>query len=178
MVQLGIEPFIMGTERIQNLPDDAIAFVVVQRLFRGHASRNANRQDDITHVLARCPTHDAPHRLHNINLALAGMHEQDGIQGRNVHAFGKATGVRQNAANVVAMGFFQPFEMQAAFLGSHRAVNVVQFAFQRLDIAQRLPTFIGGQIFTDNSGELAADQLGRSDILAERQGPLHRLRIG
>jgi hypothetical protein len=34
-----VEPFVVRTQGIQNLPDDAVAFVVVQCLFRRHALR-------------------------------------------------------------------------------------------------------------------------------------------
>lgn len=107
----------MGTERVQNLPHDTIAFVVVQRLFGRDASRDADGQDDVAHVLSRCATHDAPDRLHHVDLRFARMHEQDCVERRNIHAFGQATGIGEDAASVIAVFLFQPVQQAVAGLG-------------------------------------------------------------
>lgn len=103
LVDGGVEALVMGAERVENLPDDAVALVVVERFLGRHASRDADGQDDIAHALALGAAHDSPHGLHNIDLALARMHEQDRIQGGDIDSLGQASGVREDAGDLVAV---------------------------------------------------------------------------
>ena len=54
--------------------------------------------DDVTQTLARGPAHDAPDCLHDVDLAVARVHEGDRVERRDVDAFGEQTHVRDDVA--------------------------------------------------------------------------------
>ena len=82
----------MGAERIQDLPNDAVLLVVAECHIGGNARWHADRKDDVTHPFARRLTHHPAHCLHDVDLAIARMQEQDCVEGRHVDALGQASG--------------------------------------------------------------------------------------
>ena len=126
-VDLRIQPVVVRTQGPQDAPDHAIAFVVVQRLFRFHARRNKNRQDNVAVFLALCLPHRPSHRLHDVHVALARIHEQDGVQRRHVDTLGQASRIRENAASTRRFAL-QPFDPGLAVQGVMLPVHMLRFA--------------------------------------------------
>lgn len=118
----------MCPQRIQDLPDDLVFLVVVQRLLRLDTRRHANRQDDVAHFLAFGAAHDASHGLHHVDLGLARMQEQDRVERRYVHTLRKAARIRQNAAGAILAGRgLQPGDGFLASSVAESAVHMTQF---------------------------------------------------
>ena len=80
-------------------------------------------QDDVSELLAGRLAHDAADRLHDFDLALARVHEEDAVKRRHVDAFGEAAGVGEDAGLVVGR-LVQEGESIGAAGGVERAVDV------------------------------------------------------
>ena len=63
-----------------------------------------DRDDDVAEPLARRLAHHAPHGLHHIDLAVAGIKESDRIERRHVHTFREQLDVADYPAFAVAVG--------------------------------------------------------------------------
>ena len=100
----------MGAQGIEDLPDNFVTLVVIQRVFGFGIRRDGNGQDDIAQFLTLGPAHDAPNRLHHVDLAFARVHEHDGVQCGHVHAFRQYPGIGQNAASVFACICLEPVQ--------------------------------------------------------------------
>jgi hypothetical protein len=61
----------MRPQCLENLPNDPIDFVVVERFVRLHACRNDHGQHHIAARLAGHIAHDAADRLHYIHLGIS-----------------------------------------------------------------------------------------------------------
>ncbi|MBS4010251.1 MAG: hypothetical protein KGZ72_05790, partial [Roseovarius sp.] len=61
----------MRAQGVQDLPDNTVAFIVIERLFRRHPGGHPDGQNHIAHLLAFSPAHDAANGLHHVDLALA-----------------------------------------------------------------------------------------------------------
>ena len=120
----------MGAQRVQYLPDHLVFLVVIQRLVGRHARRNAYRQDDITHAFVGRLAHHPADCLHHVDLAVARVQEQDGIQRRHIHAFCQAACIAQDTADLSAGGFFQPIKTLAPGAGFVRPVHMFHFTSQ------------------------------------------------
>ena len=70
-VDRGAEPVIVRTQCVEYRPDYGKTLVVVERFFRRDISGDEHRNDDITELLARRSTHDAPNGLHHVDLGVA-----------------------------------------------------------------------------------------------------------
>ena len=173
LVDHGVQPLVVSTERVQNLPNYLVLLVVGQRHVRRHVRRDPDRQDDVAHALAGRPAHHPPDRLHDVDLAVARVQEHDGVEGRHVHALGKAARVAEDAADVDVVILLQPVETAFALPRLVGAVHVPDLA---VELAQR-PVAVFRQEFRNHVAELVPDQLGGLDAPAERQGAVHGPRV-
>ena len=85
LIDGGVETLIVGSQRVQNLPDNPIPFVVVQGLFGRDVGRHPNGQNHIAQVFALCLPHHPPNRLHHLDLAFARVQKHDAVKGRHIH---------------------------------------------------------------------------------------------
>ena len=73
LVYLRGEALVVGTQRLQHLPDDLVRLVVAQRLLGRDPGRHRHRQDHVAVVLAGGEPHHATDRLHDIDNAPARL---------------------------------------------------------------------------------------------------------
>jgi len=182
LVDHGVEPVVVGAQRLQHLPDDLETLVVAQSLLGRDPGRDDDGQDDVAEVLAGGLAHDPPDRLDDVDLGAAGGQEHDRVEGGDVDAFGEAARVGQHPAYVLAGGgaFLEPLEQVAALEGVHRPVDVpdldAQLAFRSDDsvTGHSIAVVHGGTEPVDDAGEGDGGGLGRLDVLGKRHGPAHR----
>ena len=77
----------MCAESLQHIPHNTVLLVIGKGHFRLHASRNTNRQDDVTVLFALALAHNTTHGLDNIYNRLTRVKEHHRVQCRNIHAF-------------------------------------------------------------------------------------------
>ena len=120
----------MGTQGVEHLPNHAVVFVFVQRVFGFYACGNHHGQNHIALFFALCAAHDTADRLHYVHLRIARGKKQHGIQRRHVHALGQAAHVGENAAGVFRQPFrcFEPLQFGFFFACVHAAVHVFGLA--------------------------------------------------
>lgn len=73
-----------------------------------------HRHDDAADLVRVLP-HDAPDSLGDVNLAVAGVEEDDGVQCGHVHTLGEQAYVGHDPAFAVLGGVVQAFQLPAAF---------------------------------------------------------------
>ena len=83
-----------------------------------------DRDDDVAEALARSLPHDAPDGLDNIDLAVAGVEERDGIELRHVHAFGEELDVADYPALALAAGMGESPKLHITPKGARRRIEV------------------------------------------------------
>ena len=172
-VDLGVEPVVVRTQRAQDVPDHAEAFVVVQRRGGVDARRHRDGQDDVAVLLAGRLAHGAAHGLDDVHLRAPGAHEQHRVQRRHVDALGQAARVREDAARAPgaapgAAPTLQPLDPGLAVEGVMLAVDVPRGA------TERAPAF-GLRQQVDGVGDdvvpMRFQALRRGDGVGERDGP-------
>ncbi|MDR9012459.1 hypothetical protein FEP72_06292 [Burkholderia multivorans] len=171
--ELLVQPVIVGTQSVEHLPDHAVLLVVIKcRLGRGVLA-DADGQNHIAVLLAasRVFAHHATDRLHHVHHGIAGVQENGSVQRRDIHAFGEAAGIGQDAAYPLFLAdvVLEPGELLVALDHVHGAIDV--FGLQRGEIVD-LVAEVGG-----NALELGGQQFGVLDRLREGDGSAHRLRI-
>ena len=74
--------------------------------------RHDDGDDHIAIILARRLAHDAADGLDDIDLAVAGREEENRVQGRHVHALGKAADIGKDMADIrVGRNVLEPREL-------------------------------------------------------------------
>ena len=171
---------------MQDLPDDAVRVVVVERLVRLDAGRDDDGQHDVAALLAGRVAHDAADGLHDVDLRVARSEEEDGVERGDVDALGEAADVGEDAAGVWARLGLEPADLLVLLRRVHAAVDVLGLAPERrrrLALLRRRALLVR----VDDGLEHRRDVL-RADLvdlrahlllddLAERDGALHRLRV-
>ncbi len=161
----------MGAQGVQDLPDNAIPLVVVQRLVGINTGWNAHWQNHVSLFLVGCLAHDPANRLHDINLAVARMQEHDGVERRHIDTFGQAAGVAEDTADILAGVLLQPVETLPPFSRVVCAVHMPDLAGCAL-----LPAFIACPLeLVYDLFKLVANEFGAFDAAAESKCPAHRL---
>ena len=101
LVDLGFKAVIVSTDGVDDLPDGLVRAVAYGFLGRSLGGLG-DGQDDVAELLALGPAHHPAHRLYHVNVRLAGVQEQDGVQGWHINALGKAAGVGVDAKQTPA----------------------------------------------------------------------------
>ena len=112
--------------------------------------------------------------MHDVHLALAFGHEQHGVEGRHIDAFGETAGVREDAALAVGRSL-EPLDLGLALEGVVLAVHMLRFATERcraLSVGQEL----GGLI--DDALPVLLQALGGADGVRECNGAPQGVRLG
>lgn len=125
----------MGAQRLKDLPDDLEALIIGQGLLRRHPGGHGDGQNDVAVVLTRCQAHHPADGLDDIDHRVTGLEEEHGVQARDVHAFGQAAGVGQDAGTARAGILPEPVQQPVTFQGVERAVNVLDLAAQYVLVA-------------------------------------------
>ena len=102
LVDHGIEAVVVGAQGLEDLPDDFVNLVVVEGFVRLHARGDDDGQDDVAAFFlpSGAFAHDAADGLDDIDLGIARSEEEHGIERRDIHAFGEAADVAEDAAGV------------------------------------------------------------------------------
>ena len=137
LVDDGVESVIVSAKGLEYLPDNFVLLVIGQGFFWGHVGRDAYGEDDIAEVLPLRLAHDAADGLYDIHYRIAGVQKHDGIKGGDVHAFRKAAGIAEDAANVPisARVFLEPLEQAVPMERVHRAVHMPDFAAEEIIVS-------------------------------------------
>ena len=170
LVDLGVQPVVVGTQRPQHAPHNGESHVVVQRLHRVHALRDGHWQHDVAVLLALGLAHGAAHGLHDVHVRAARAHEQHGVERRHVDAFGEAAGIGKDAAGVVLFAL-QPFDAGLAVQRMVLSVHVLRFR------AQRSPLLLLRQLLNRTRHHVVPvldEALGGQDGVGEGNRPLER----
>ena len=96
-----VEAVVVRPERVQNLPDNLEAFVVVERLFRLFSGRDEHRNDDVAVLFAGSGAHHASDALHHIDFGVPRRKEQHRVETRDIYPFGEAADIAHDAAIAV-----------------------------------------------------------------------------
>ena len=187
LVDHGVEPVVVGTQRLEHLPDDLEAFVVAQRLLRRDPGGDDDGQDDVSHLLHpnRVLAHHPADGLDDVDLGPTWGEEHDGVERRDVNALGEAAGVGEHPAHVVVLGgtVLEPLQEVAALEGVHRPVDVLDLdaeaalrlvGFRTLRVAVVGGVLDAGTQPVDDPGEGDLGRFGGLDVLGERDRPPHR----
>ena len=125
LVDGAVKAFVMGPQCVQDLPDDAVALIVLERDLGLHPRGHADRKDDVTHLLALGTTHDAPDGLDHVDQGFAWVKEHDCVEGRHVDAFGQAAGIGEDARGIALGIGFEPVQKLVAGLGVEGAIDML-----------------------------------------------------
>ena len=132
LLDLRLEPFVVGPECTEDFPDDLVFSVVVQCLLGGAIGGHRDRQDDVPVLLGIGFAHHPADGLHHVNLTVPRVEEDHRVEGGNIDPLAQATHIGEDATHVVArVGIcFQPVEQVVALQHIHRAVNMFRLQAQ------------------------------------------------
>ena len=139
LVDFGIEPVVVRTQRAQHAPDNGEPLVVVKGRGRIDARRHGDRQHDVAVLLARRLAHCATDGLHDVDLRVSRAHEQHGVERGHVDTLGQAARVRENAAGVVR-AVLQPLDPGPPIECVMLSIDMARFAQERtrpIDLRQK-----------------------------------------
>ncbi len=102
----------------------------VERTRREVERRHGDRQDDVAVPLTRRLAHDTPDGLHDLDRAVARVHEQHRVERRDVDALRQAARVREDTAGSLR-GTFQPLDPGLAVERVMLAVDMARLAAER-----------------------------------------------
>ena len=83
-----VETFVVGPQRVEDLPHHFEPNVVGERFRRLDPSRDSDGQDDVAVFLIGRQTHDPANRLHDVDNGVTGLQEQHRVQSGDVNPFG------------------------------------------------------------------------------------------
>lgn len=165
----------MRAKCLEDLPNDLVLLIVREGLFGLHVGGHADGKDHVAVLLAAQSAHDPADRLDNIDLAVPGVQEQDGVEGGNVDAFGEAPSIRQDPAGVGAGVVLEPVEFLVALQDVECAVDVSGFAAQHRLVAVEHAVVV--DVLVDDLCEQVGEPLRVLDRPGERDGTLHRFGV-
>ena len=173
-VHRALEPLVVASQRLQDLPDDLERLGVVERLLGRVAGGHHDGQDDVAVVLAGEAAHHAAHRLHDLDARLLGLQEHDGVEVGHVDALGKAADVGEDVAALVG-SVGQPGELLLAVGHVHGAVYVADLALEAGDLVALLA--LVADVGLHRALEVLGDPLRLGDGGAEGHGILERVAL-
>src|SRR5699024_1901066 len=110
-------------KRVENLPDNSEARVIIERLRRTHTRGYRNGKNDVAIVLALGLTHDATDRLNNIHHRIARVEEDNGIEAWDIDTLRQTTSIGENAGFLGGHVRFQPRNTRRTCKSIHRAIH-------------------------------------------------------
>ena len=164
LVDLGIEPVVVGAKRAEHAPHGGEALVVVERGGWFYPRGHSDWEDDVAIFLAFGFPHCAADGLDDVDLAVPGAHEEHGVERRDVDAFGEATRVRENAASAPGRAL-QPLDLG---LSVERVVLPVDMAGLTTESRGLLPCGQQGDSLAHDAVPVRLEPLGGVDGVGER----------
>ena len=125
------ESVVVGSNRLKRLPNDLVAFVVVERFRRVDVFGDDYRNKDVTKFFARRAAHYAPNRLNHVDLRSARGEEKRGVKIGHVDAFRQTADVRKNAAKILIGVVAQPAQELFPLVGGKSSVDMPYFGSVR-----------------------------------------------
>jgi hypothetical protein len=108
LVDLSGEAFVVGAERLEDLPDHLVVLLVPEGVLGGDPGGDRDREDDVPELFVGGEAHDPADGLDDVDDALAGLEEQHRVERGDVDAFGETFRVRQDPAHTLAGWFLEP----------------------------------------------------------------------
>ena len=135
------------------------------------ARLNGNRDHDVAKPLARGLAHDAAHGLDHIDLAVARLHEDHGIQRGYVHAFGEQPDIADHLCPAFHACVRQFAQGGIPFQGAVGGIQMAYFQGQgRARVAILLPLADGGGALDQRLVQGLGIEPGTLDAVGETQG--------
>ena len=166
-----LEPLVVGSQRLEDLPDDLVALVVAQRLFGRHRPRDADRQDDVAEVLALELAHHPADGLDDVDDDLRGLRNITASRAGTSTPSDRHLAFDRTRHTPLPGRFLEPGDRLLADLDVDRAVDVLGLDLHGVAVAALLER--GGDHVREGVGE----PLRLLDRRGERDRPPHRLLV-